>query len=429
MALPLRRARRRVRVVGVVVAALVLGLSAACGARGVGAQWQANGNGDPSSPQPGAAQLVITPVANAKDISPADPIRVEVTDGTLESVKVTNPTGKEVKGGFDAEKRTWSSSEPLGYNKKYTVAVAGTGVDGQRVEQTTSFTTVKPKEFTLPYLRANGNTLLDGRTFGVGQPIVVWWDESIEDRAAAERTLSVTTDPPVVGAWHWFDKRELHWRPEKYWPAGTKVTVEAKAYGRHFGNGLYGQEDRKATFTIGRSKIAIADAKTFRMKVYVDGAQVRTINGKDVTQGIPVSMGKNSGERGEDGQWIDFRTTQGVHVVTTKDEVYRMTSASYGITDPESPNFYDERIKKAVRISGSGVFVHLADWNIPSHGVRNTSHGCINVAPTYIYWFYNTFGAGDVVEVRNTGYKLNVRDGLGDWVMPWNEWLKGSALS
>ena len=31
-------------------------------------------------------------------------------------------------------------------------------------------------------------TLLDGGTFGVGQPIVVWFDEPIKDKAAAERT-------------------------------------------------------------------------------------------------------------------------------------------------------------------------------------------------------------------------------------------------
>jgi lipoprotein-anchoring transpeptidase ErfK/SrfK len=379
MALPLRRARWHVRLVGVVVATLVLGLGAACGARG--AQWQANGNGDPNAPRPDASQVIITPAANAKDISPADPVRVQLVNGTLESVSLTNPTGKEVKGGYDASKGTWFSSEPLGYDKKYTVKVIGLGADGQRHEQTTSFTTVKPKEFTLPYLRANVAALLDGGTFGVGQPIVVWWDESIKDRA------------------------------------------------RHFGDGLYGQEDRKATFTIGRSKIAVADSKTHRMKIYIDGAQVKTINGKDVTLGVPVSLGKNSGERAPDGAWVDFRTTQGPHVVTTKHEVYRMTSASYGITDPKSPNYYDERIKKSVRISGSGVFVHLADWNISQHGVANTSHGCINVAPTYIYWFYNTFGAGDVVEVKNTGYRLNVRDGLGDWVMPWDEWVKGSALA
>ena len=70
------------------------------------------------------------------------------------------------------------------------------------------------------------------------------------------------------------DGREVHWRPKVYWPAGTKVTVEAKVYGKHLGGGLWGQEDRKASFTIGKSKIAIADSKTKRMKVYIDGKQV-----------------------------------------------------------------------------------------------------------------------------------------------------------
>ena len=58
------------------------------------------------------------------------------------------------------------------------------------------------------------------------------------------------------------------------------------------------------------------------MKVYIDGVLVTKINGKDVTDGIPISMGKNSGRAlGSRGQ-IDFRTTNsGPHVVTTKFEV------------------------------------------------------------------------------------------------------------
>ena len=95
MALPLRRARRRARLVGVVAAALVVGLGGACGSRG--AQWQANGNGDPGAPQPGSSQLILSPAANAKDISPADPVRVQLINGSLESVSVTNPTGKIVE--------------------------------------------------------------------------------------------------------------------------------------------------------------------------------------------------------------------------------------------------------------------------------------------------------------------------------------------
>ena len=165
------------------------------------------------------------------------------------------------------------------------------------------------------------------------------------------------------------------------------------------------------------------------MKVYINGSLVTRINGKDVTAGIPISMGKGGYETTPRGQVISFTTNSGPHVVTQKYEVYRMTSASFGITDPKSPNFYDTVIKKSIRISADGEFVHLADWNIPQHGVANTSHGCINVAPAYIFWFYDTFGAGDIVDVKNTGKNLDVRNGLGDWVLSWDEWQKGSVLA
>ena len=420
-----RASRRYWRMVGVFVAALALGATAACGQ----ATWREPGVSGDGGPQVQPAELIVSPAAGATGVSPIEPITVEIVNGTLASVVLTNPSKKVVKGEFNATKTSWRNAEELGYNKTYTLAVVGVGADGQRVEETRSFTTVKPKNYTLPYLRANVATLLDGGTFGVGQPIVVWFDEPIPDRAAAERSLIVTTDPPVVGAWRWMNNREVHWRPKEYWPAGTKVTVEAKVYGKDLGGGLYGQEDRKASFTIGQSKIAIADAKTHRMKVYIDGKLVTKINGKDVSQGIPISMGKGGTTVGANGKVIDFWTRSGPHVVTTKHEEYRMTSASYGITDPKHPDYYDEVIKKSVRISSSGEFVHLADWNIWAHGRTNTSHGCINVGPDYIYWFYDTFGAGDIVDVRNTPKKLEVWDGLGDWMLSWEEWQKGSALA
>ena len=60
------------------------------------------------------------------------------------------------------------------------------------------------------------------------------------------------------------------------------------------------------------------------------------------------------------------------------------------------------------------------------HGVDNTSHGCINVAPAYIYWFYDKFGAGDIVDVTGTSRKLDLRNGLGDWVLQLGRVEKGS---
>jgi hypothetical protein len=43
-------------------------------------------------------------------------------------------------------------------------------------------------------------------------------------------------------------------------------------------------------------------------------------------------------------------------------------------------------------------------------------------------WFFTTFRAGDVVDVKNTTKNLDLHNGLGDWTLSWDNWLKGSAL-
>jgi lipoprotein-anchoring transpeptidase ErfK/SrfK len=335
-----------------------------------------------------------------------------------------------VAGTYDPAKATWHSTAELAYNTTYTFSVTGTGKDGKQYNETHTFTTVQPNNLTMPYFQANSAMSLNGGVFGVGQPIIVHFDESITNRAAAEKSLVVETDPPgIVGGWYWIDSSTVHWRPRDYWPAGTKVSVFANVYGVNLGGGLYGQANQAASFTVGDSHIAVADAKTHHMKVYINGVQVTSINGHDVTAGIPVSMGKGGTETTPEGVTIDFNTNSGVHVVMMKYEKYEMTSASFGIVDKSDPNWYDAMIGKAIRISNDGEFVHLADWNIPQQGHVNTSHGCINVGPNYIYWFYDNFGAGDIVNVTGTPKKLDKRNGLGDWVVSWDDWLKGSALA
>lgn len=424
------------RIFGVLAVMLACAAAAGCSSDTTGIAWRP-ASGTPSGTPAGAASptpalepvaLTVNPAAGAQNVSPGDRVTAQMSGGILATVTLTGPQNKVVAGEFGPDKKTWRNTEKLAYGKSYTVTAVGTGTDGSRQEQSRTFTTVKPKNLTLPALRANDGQLLDKGTFGVGQPVVVSFDEPIADRAAAQRTLNVTTEPAgIVGGWYWMNNHEVHWRPRDYWPAGTKVTVTASVYGQNLGNGVYGQEDRSASFTIGQSKIAIADSQTHRMKVYVDGQQVTSIAGKDVTAGIPISMGKGGTERTASGT-VDFTTNSGPHVITVKYEVYRMTSASFGITDPKSRNFYDTKIRKSIRISGDGEFVHLRDWDVYQIGNVNTSHGCVNVGVPYIYWFYDNFGAGDIVDVTGTSRKLDVRNGLGDWVLSWDEWQKGSAL-
>jgi len=148
-------------------------------------------------------------------------------------------------------------------------------------------------------------------------------------------------------------------------------------------------------------------------EVFLNGQLIRT---------IPVSLGKGGSTKGSKGETIDFWTRSGVHVLLTKEPDVVMSSASYGITNKSDPNFYEEHIKLCCRISLSGEYVHLRDWQVDALGKRNTSHGCVNVGAAHAQWFYDNFQIGDVVEVRNTPKQLTLTDGVGDWNVSWAQW-------
>lgn len=372
----------------------------------------------PPTTQPPAepATLAISPKNGSAGAAVNQPVKVTTTGGTLSAVTLRNGDGKAVKGTLSADRATWVSAEPLGYDRQYSVSAVAANADGKTTKGTSAFSTVKPRTFTLPYLFPGG---ADGpKTVGIGQPITVRFDEPIEDKATAEKTLTVTTTPTVAGSWHWFSDQVAHWRPKTYWKPGTKVTVKAAVYGVHVGGDIYGQQDATSSFTIGRSKIATVDDNTHTMTVRVDGKVVRS---------VPVAMGKDQ-RIVSNGKTINYLTQSGPHVVAEKYPVKVMSSASYGVTDKENPNYYEEEIALAVRISPDGEFVHSAPWSVWAQGKQNVSHGCINVSAAHARWFYDNFATGDVVDIKNTGRALPYGAGYNEWGMPWSEWVAGSAL-
>ncbi len=413
---------RRRRVLGAMVSLVALVAVTACGSPA--AQWQQPGG---STAQALPAKLTFSHEKDAKDVSPGAPVSVQVIDGTLETVTLTSNIG-EVPGEF-VNDAFWRSTEDLEYSKTYTLSVKSTGQDGKIVEDVRTFSTpsVQVGHYWNVYLKANVWMELDKGTFGVGQPIVARFDDSV-DKAVAERTLTVTTTPAVEGSWSWVSDREVHWRPQNYWTPGTKVTVEAKILGVTVntpnGRVLHGEENKSASFTIGQSKVAKIDDKTHQMQAYIDGALART---------IPVSMGTSSRTQDINGVWHDWRTTSGPHVVTEKhNPVIMMPNLPCPLKIPGSegcdPQFYKVEIANAVRISNDGIYVHSQPATVWAQGSSNQSHGCINVSPANAAWFYEQFGAGDVVEIVNTGKQLQLTDGLGDWTLSWDQWKKGSAL-
>ena len=59
--------------------------------------------------------------------------------------------------------------------------------------------------------------------------------------------------------------------------------------------------------------------------------------------------------------------------------------------------------------------MHSAPWSVGDQGKRNVSHGCINLSPANAQWFYDNFGSGDPVVIKNSGRHLQPADGAQDW--------------
>ena len=84
------------------------------------------------------------------------------------------------QGAIAADGASWTTTEPLGYNRKYKIEARAFGLGGASTT-VTSFTTSAPGNVTKPYVLPN-----EGDVVGIGQPIAVQFDENIPDRKAAE---------------------------------------------------------------------------------------------------------------------------------------------------------------------------------------------------------------------------------------------------
>ena len=178
-------------------------------------------------------EIVTVPAADAAGVSPIAPVTVTVATGTITKASITTPEGRTLDGSVSDDGRVWTSAEPLGYGRTYTITAAAEDATGAGTV-TSRFTTLKPAGTIFPSFFPNP----DMKTVGVGQPLAVIFDKPPADRAAAEKSLSVTTVPAQAGSWYWWDERTVHYRPQRYWQAGTKITLDANVYGVDLGGGL-----------------------------------------------------------------------------------------------------------------------------------------------------------------------------------------------
>jgi lipoprotein-anchoring transpeptidase ErfK/SrfK len=225
---------------------------------------------------------------------------------------------------------------------------------------------------------------VNGSMVGVAKPIYINFARPIADRAMAEQAIHISSVPPVPGRFYWTSDTQVRWRPQDFWPKGTIVGIDASGV--------------KSSFRVGDSLVATIDDKAHQMEIMRNGKLEKT---------FPVSMGKPDGKH---------ETKNGTYYVLEKFPTIVMDSSTYGVP-VNSAEGYKLNVQNAVRIDNSGAFVHSAPWSVGDQGKRNVSHGCINLSPANAQWFYDNFGSGDPVVIKNSAGMYNQPDGASDWQM------------
>jgi lipoprotein-anchoring transpeptidase ErfK/SrfK len=405
--------RRPWRMAAVALIAGSVLLSSGCGKGDKSPSWQggtpaADGSTSAAvSPSPSPAPTlstvaVVSPAADATGVVAVTEVKYTSEDPENTTIAVAGPDGAEVKGTLDKDSKVWKPETALKWNTKYTVTVHGTESAGKGGSTSSSFTTMaKPTKV----VRVS-SFLGDGNVVGVAMPLIIKFGRSIPTkyRAEVERRMTVTATPAQVGTWHWISPTEVHYRPQVYWKANSKVFYKVALAGVPLGDGYYGRSDLTVDIKIARQFIMTVSNKTKKMTVKQDGKVIRT---------IPVSLGKSS-TPSSSGTMV---------VIEKKRHTVFDTMAELG---PDKG--YRTDIDYAQRITWSGQYIHAAPWSEGKQGKINVSHGCVNVSMANGGWLFGKTLMGDPITVTGTEEKLKNGNGWTDWNVSYAEYKKGSYL-
>ncbi len=214
-------------------------------------------------------------------------------------------------------------------------------------------------------LSVSSITPATGEVVGVAAPIDVTFAEPVSDRAAAEQSITISSNKTPTGKFSWRSNQVLEWKPETFWPAHSPISVTGGGFATNF--------------ETGSKVVGVADIDAHTFTVSIDDVVARQ---------MPASMGKPK-----------HPTPTGTFTALEKQSSVVMDSRTIGIplNDPEG---YKLTVADAVRVTWGGVYVHSAPWSVGSQGNSNVSHGCINLSPDNAAWYYDTVRIGDPIIIQ-----------------------------
>jgi len=289
---------------------------------------------------------------------------------------------------------------------------SGTGRAGSSAASTSPSVTATPSPTptrSTPPAKPVHVSLLesDGGQYGVGMPIIAWFDRAPTDASAFAKATTVTVNGKAAGGAWYFERTahagaalEGHFRPRGYWPGHATIELNLPVKGLSAGKGLAYDDSLTLSITTGAAKIATVDATSLRMTIRTDG-QVYGV--------FPVSLGASK-----------TPTVRGTKVIMDKGADIAM----------RGPGYYDAHVQWTQRLTYDGEYLHSAPWNVANIGHRSTSNGCTNLLPSDAKRLYRYLSIGDVVQYPNaSGKQMQLGTGYGDWNVPWTVWLTGGAIT
>lgn len=345
------------------------------------------------------ADLTSTPADGERQVNPAAPVSLRVSNGRILKAGLTSEAGDRIPGSLGADGAGWTTSGTLKFNTRYRLTSTVVDGAGREASTTRTFTTVTTANEADAAIYP-----LDGMKVGVGQPLQIIFSEPVLNRDAVEKAITITTTAGQKGDFHWFSNSMVRYRPETFWTANSTITMDMKLFGVELGAGQVGNFNKTVRVHVGDKKVAVADA----------AARTFSVSINDVPAGTwPVTMGDQR-----------FPSARGFLVLMEKRRHDRFVASSIGLK-PGDPAYYGEvDVEYAFRLTPSGAYIHQAlDSALPYIGNTNVTHGCIGMTADRAAWVFNNMSTGDVVQVINTeGEFALFDDGYGDWNIPWAEY-------
>ena len=349
----------------------------------------------PARPETRGVKFVVDgqAVRRSAKVAPGTVVRIAGVhrDSRIDIVHARN--SKVTFGVRETRKSRVFLSEPLPPSTPVRIIVRGSDGSTAKVRVQTERA---PNTFSISV-----SPSANSGVYGAGIPLRVTFSRPIWNKAAVEAALTVeSTNKLGAASWHWVSSTQAVFRPKKFWPANTTVTLDADLRAIEGAPGWWGPKV-SSSFRVGDQVVIRTNFRTHQLTYIRNGKKERT---------FPISGGK-----------AGWETKNGVKLITTHEEQRRLVN-------PDPVDGWDVLTNYAMRLTQDGEFIHDAPWNYYI-GRYNTSHGCTNMYLSDVRWLFDNTRFGDIVVSGGSSRNVSKSEYLaGYWNYSWKEWTAGSAL-